>query len=100
MKQKRILKTATLQKQTTKRFPGCKAVTDEYGLWYIMDMHGEDTFEQFMIPHQESERLAWEMGKLTAQTIQNFNRTHPLKVDMEISDSERKSYRVNKRRKR
>lgn len=101
MKQKRILKTETLQKQTNKRFPNCRAVTDEYGLWYIMDMHGEDTFEEFFLPHVATEREAWEMGKLTAQTIQNFNRTHPLKVDMELTESgEMKQMRVNNRRRK
>jgi hypothetical protein len=103
MKKKRIARTETLIKNTNKRFPGCKAVTDEYGLWYIIDMYGEDTFEEFMIPHQESERLAWEAGKLTAQTIQNFNRSHPLRDSdggfSKVSDgTEFKNTRINRRK--
>ena len=85
MKKKRELKTETLQKKTFKRFPNAKAVTDEYGKWYIMDMEGEDTFEEFFIPHQDTERQAWEQGHATARTIQNFNRSHPLKVTLKMA---------------
>ena len=97
MKKKRVLKTETLIKKTRKRFPDARIVRDEYGLYYIMDMHDEDIFELFMIPHQETERLAWEMGQLTARTDQNFNRTHPLKVDLAVEDSERRTNRLRKR---
>ena len=101
MEKRRILKTETLQKQTSKRFPNCRTAQDEYGLWYIIDMNGDDTFKEFFLPHVSTEREAWEMGKLTAQTIQNFNRTHPLKVDMVLNESgEMKQMRVNKRRKK
>lgn len=99
-KQKRVLKTETLQKKTNKRFPDCRVVQDEYGLWYIMDMHGQNTFEEFFIPHQKTEREAWEMGQLTASTIQNFNRTHPLKVDMQVESDERKASRITRRKTR
>lgn len=104
MKKKRELKTETLQKKTYKRFPDAKAVTDEYGLWYIMDQDGEDTFEEFFIPHCSTEREAWEQGHVTARTIQNFNRSHPLKSldggfsKMEDSDKEAKASRINKRK--
>jgi len=97
MKKKRELKTVTLQKKVFKRFPDARAVTDEYGLWYIMDMYDEDIFEEFMIPHQSSERLAWEMGHLTARTIQNFNRSHPDKKIMDIS-VEAKNERFTRRK--
>jgi hypothetical protein len=104
VKKKRVLKTETLIRNTNKRFPGCRAVTDEYGLWYIMDMHGSDTFEEFMIPHTDSERKAWEYGKLTAQTIQNFNRAHPLRDSdggfskLKEDDGEFKNARISKRK--
>lgn len=95
---KRVLKTTTLQKQTGKRFPNCKAVQDEYGLWYIMDKSGEDTFEEFFLPHQNTEREAWEVGKLTAQMIQNFNRTHPLKDNGSAMDKIAKKERISRRK--
>jgi len=104
MKAKRTLKTETLQKQTSKRFPGCRAVTDEYGKWYIMDQDGEDTFEEFFMPHTETEREAWEQGKRTAQIIQNFNRSNPLKAldggfsKLVDTDDEEKSNRIKKRK--
>lgn len=103
MKKKRILKTETLIRNTNKRFPKCRAVTDEYGLWYIIDQDGEDTFGEFMLPHTTTEREAWELGKLTAQTIQNFNRAHPLKdsdggYGKLDADGEFKNTRIRKRK--
>lgn len=98
MKKKRELKTETLIKKTHKRYPNARIVTDEYGLFYIMDMHGEDIFEEFFVPHQPTERLAWEMGWMTARTVQNFNRAHPLRVETRIEDTEKKNFRITQRK--
>jgi hypothetical protein len=50
-----------------------------------------------LLPNQESKEKAWECALLAVKTSQNFNRTHPLRVDMysELDKQERIEKRKN-----
>ena len=83
------------QKATLKIYPGAIAARDEFGKWYIYHKE-QDIFEEFFFPHTDTEFDAWKCGSLTAKTMQNFNRTHPNKLDLEVSEA--KTSRIRRRK--
>ena len=48
------------------------------------------------MPGTNCVETAWEYAAIACKTAQNFNRTHPMKMD--LSDIESKINRINKRR--
>jgi hypothetical protein len=90
-------KLETLQKKVKKRFPNAKLVKDEYGLYYIMN-DGENIYDEFFMPNVSTEREAWEQGWTVTRTVQNFNRTHPLKVGV-FEDEKKISRMINRKMK-
>jgi len=83
------------QKATWKRYPNAKAARDAAGRWYIY-WNEQDIFEELFLPHTNTELDAWKHGSLTAKTVQNFNRTHPDKVDTKLA--EEKTSRISRRK--
>jgi len=65
------------------------------GNYYIVDEEGNNIFEEYLLPETNTEEEAWKQAKLTIQTTQNFNRTHPERVIME--HAEEKQMRIGKR---
>ena len=50
------------------------------------------------MPNTFDESKAWEYAAIACRTTQNFNRTHPMRMD--LSAIENKINRINKRKKR
>ena len=51
---------------------------------------------EFYLPKTSCEETAWEHAALACRTTQQFNRTHPMRMD--LSDIEKKINRINRRR--
>ncbi len=88
------IKKARLRKKVLKQYPDAKII---YGNTGAQIMSG-DIFiaEEFYLPATHSEDKAWEYAALACKTSQQFNRTHPMRMD--LSDIESKINRINKRR--
>ena len=54
--------------------------------------------EDFFLPPAHTEEEAWSHAALACKTTQNFNRTHPLRLD--LKGLEAKMQRIEKRKKR
>jgi len=50
------------------------------------------------MPATVCEETAWEYAAIACRTAQNFNRTHPMKMD--LGDIESKLNRINNRKRR
>ena len=72
------------------------AKRDDDGKFFIQDALGDNILEEYLLPNTNTEEEAWESAKLTLETTQHFNRTHPEKILSETS--EMTAYRVNRRR--
>ena len=77
------IKKARLKKKVLKQYPEAKIVYTDSG---IQIMSG-DLFiaEEFYLPITNCEDKAWEYAALACKTAQQFNRTHPCRMD--LSDS-------------
>jgi hypothetical protein len=67
-----------------KRFPHAKCVNMKDG-YYIYNKD-ENIFEEFFLPPAGSIPQAWEYALKTVRLIQNFNRTHPLKLELNADE--------------
>lgn len=69
----------SLKKRVQKRYPGCIAMMDYDGKYYII--HNDISMHDvFMIPSSETESEAWRIISQFVQVEQSINRTHPLKA--------------------
>ena len=69
----------SLKKRVQKRYPGCVAIMDHVGEYYIV--HADTSLHDvFMIPGCETEDDAWRVISQFVQVEQSINRTHPLKA--------------------
>ena len=69
----------SLKKRVQKRYPGCVAMSDHAGEYYIV--HNDTSLHDvFMIPGCETEDEAWSVISQFVQVEQSINRTHPLKA--------------------
>jgi len=60
------------------------------------DFSLKDVLAELCICPQDTPLLAWEMAQVSAKTTQNFNRTHPLRL--EAMDAEDKIARIEGRK--
>ena len=90
------IKKARLKKKVLKQYPNALVVYSDEG---VRIMSG-DIFiaEEFYLPTTNSEDKAWEYAALACKTTQNFNRSHPSRMD--LSNVENKINRINKRKRR
>ncbi len=88
------IKKARIKKKVLKSYPEAKVTYSDKG---VQIMAG-DIFiaEEFYLPPTNSEDQAWEYAALACKTRQQFNRTHPMRMD--LSDIESKINRINRRR--
>ena len=88
------IKKARIRKKALKQYPNAQMVFGDSG---IQIMSG-DLFiaEEFYLPSTNCEDTAWEYAALACKTKQQFNRTHPSRMD--LSDIESKINRINRRR--
>ena len=69
----------SLKKRVQKRYPGCVAMMDHAGEYYIV--HNDTSMHDvFMIPGCETADEAWRVISQFVQVEQSINRTHPLKA--------------------
>jgi len=90
------IKKARIKKKVLKQYPNAQVLYTDNG---IQIMSG-DIFiaEEFYLPVTNSEDKAWEYAALACKTTQNFNRTHPMRMD--LSTLEAKKRRISRRKKR
>ena len=88
------IKKARIKKKVLKQYPNARV---EYMNSGIQIMSG-DLFiaEEFYLPSTNCEDTAWEYAALACRTRQQFNRTHPSRMD--LTDIESKINRINRRR--
>ena len=71
----------------------------EYGEHGVRIMSGDIYIaEEYFMPTTSCEHTAWEYAAMSCKLTQNFNRTHPMRMD--LSDKEGKFHRINKRKRR
>jgi len=89
-----------IQQKVLKKIPNAKlySATNGYFIGYESDEGIVNLLADQLLPNQESKEKAWECALLSVKTSQNFNRTHPLRVDMysELDKQERIEKRKNK----
>ena len=79
------MKLETVKKRVKKYYPEAKSFK-ELGLYYIgipdtMDDTIINLFDEYFIQSTETEEEAWNKALLCCKTNQNFNRTHPDRID-------------------
>ena len=89
-----------IQQKVLKKIPNAKiySATNGYFIGYESDEGIVNLLADMLLPNQETKEKAWECALLSVKTTQNFNRTHPLKVDMysELDKQERIEKRKNR----
>ena len=73
------------QRKVLKRFPNAKLSYDDNGYKVIMI--------NFWQPAKD-----WEYASMACRTTQQFNRTHPLKVEIDFGGEEAKNMRIERRK--
>lgn len=88
------------QQKVLKKIPNAKiySATNGYFIGFESDEGITNLLADMLLPNQDTKEKAWECALLSVKTTQNFNRTHPLKVDMysELDKQERIEKRKNK----
>ena len=90
------IKKARLKKTVLKNYPNAKAEYTGTGIQIMSD--DICIAEEFYLPATMDVEIAWEHAALACKTMQQFNRTHPLRMD--LSDIENKLNRINNRKRR
>jgi len=82
------------EKKVLKQYPDAKIVASNEGLRIMSG----DTFiaAEFYFPATNDEDKAWEYAAMACRTTQQFNRTHPSRMDLSAIES--KINRINRRR--
>ena len=90
------IKKARIKKKVLKQYPNASAMSTESG---VQIMSGDIYIaEEFYLPPTLDVDKAWEYAALACKTTQNFNRSHPSRMDLKNVES--KLNRINKRKKR
>lgn len=85
------------QKRVLKDYPNARVTVDDNGNYIIVS---GDTFlaEDYFMPEANDAETAWKHASVACRVTQNFNRTHPDRMDMSVIED--KVTRINKRLKR
>jgi len=90
------IKKERIKKRVLRDFPNAYLDYDDTG---YKVMSGDNYIaEQYYLPDTYNEDKAWEYAALACKTTQNFNRSHPSRMD--LSNVESKLNRINKRKRR
>ena len=88
------IKKSRIKKRVIGQYPNAKPEQTSDG---VRIMSGDNFIaEDFYLPRTGCEETAWEYAALACKTRQQFNRTHPLRMD--LADIESKINRINRRR--
>jgi hypothetical protein len=79
------------------KHPKAQLTTDFFGN-YIVLINDEVVAEEYLFPETTDPEKAWEYALLALRTTQNFNRTHPLKLDLSSDEIENKLVRIHNRK--
>ncbi len=90
------IKKERLKKRVLKDFPN--AYVDHDGNGYKIMVGNKYIAEEYYLPNTHDLDKAWEYAALACKTTQNFNRSHPDRMD--LSDKEGKYHRISKRKRR
>lgn len=85
------------QRQVQKRYPDARLSWDDNGN-RIVTVNGESLIEEYFLPETHDDDMAWEYAALATRVTQNFNRTHPDKLDH--SSLEEKINRIENRKRK
>lgn len=88
---------AKIRTKVEKQYPGCCLSYSEEG-YTIEDSEGTDILSEYFLPLGKTPIEAWQLAALTAKTTQNFNRTHPERLSLEMD--EEKLNRIARKRTR
>ncbi len=83
------------QRQVQKKFPSAKLSWDDNGN-RIVTVNDISLTEQYFLPDTKDDDKAWEYAAIAAKVTQNFNRTHPDRIDH--SSLEEKIGRIENRK--
>jgi hypothetical protein len=90
------IKKERIKKRVLRDYPNAYLDYDDAG---YKVMSGDNYIaEQYYLPDTHNEDKAWEYAALACKTTQNFNRSHPSRMD--LSNLESKLNRINKRKRR
>jgi hypothetical protein len=78
-----------------KRYPDAHLQVLEDGV-YVIESNEVILAEEYLLPEAYDEETAWKYAALACKTTQNFNRTHPERL--ELSDIESKLTRIQTRK--
>ena len=81
------------------KFPNAKLTTDFFGN-YIVLINDVVVAEEYLFPDTTDPDKAWEYALLAIKTTQNFNRTHPLRVELTEESIESKLNRFHTRKRK
>lgn len=62
------------------KVPGSKLKKDEDGNLFV-EYRGINLSEEHLLPTTKDELEAWQYADLSVKTTQNFNRTHPIRLE-------------------
>ena len=88
--------TNKFQRKVLKQYPKARPISTSNGVQIMSN----DIFiaKDFYMPVTTCEDKAWEYAAIACRTKQNFDRTHPMRMD--LSDIESKINRIHNRKRR
>jgi hypothetical protein len=84
------------QKRVLKEYPNAKCTMDDNG-HFIVIVDDVVLAEEYFLPPALDNLTAWANASIACKTTQNFNRTHPMRMD--LANIEDKLFRMEKRKK-
>lgn len=84
------------QQLVLKHYPNAYLDYSEDG--YVVLSDGIFLAEEYLMPNTYDPDKAWEYAAMCCKITQNFNRTHPLRMD--LSSIEQKMGRINQRKRK
>jgi hypothetical protein len=85
------------QRKVLKRFPNAKLSYDDNG-YKVISINGYEPAKDYFMPDTMDTDKAWEYASVACRTTQQFNRTHPLKVEIDFGGEEAKNMRIERRK--
>lgn len=83
------------KKRVLKQYPNAKILVLDDGS-YVVECNDKILVEEYFMPDAFDEDTAWKYASMSCKTTQQFNRTHPERMD--LSDIESKLNRINTRK--
>jgi len=84
------------KRKVLKQYPSARIEFSESGLQVVAN--GNFLAEEYFLPDTNDEDTAWEYAAMACRVTQNFNRTHPMRMD--LSSLEEKINRINRRKRK